>query len=97
LFSAEQSDSGGSGEDGIRDERLPKLGEVVLELGRSLVEDDLEGLQYLMTQLSLVGESKPQLAEALHRWIEQLQSTVAEHWGGLHLSNRRWRCLEKIV
>ncbi len=66
--------------------RLDGLAEVVLELGCGLVQDDLEGLEYLLTQMARLGKSAPQLAAKLEMWSEHLQKAVAEHWGGLRLA-----------
>lgn len=65
------------------------MGEVVLELGADLVQDDLEGLEYLLTQLVGLGKSAPQLSKVLELWSEQLQKEVASHWDGLRLFSKR--------
>ena len=75
-----------AGEEGAEDVRLLGLGEVVMELGSDLAQDDLEGLGVLLTGLASLKASTPQLAAVLERWSERLQVLVAERWGGLQLS-----------
>ena len=56
-----------------------------MELGCELMQDDLEGLGFLLTGLTNLKASTPWLAARLKHWSEQLQGLVAERWGGLKL------------
>ena len=58
---------------GVRPEgaRLHALGEVVLELGCHLMQDDLEGLGFLLTGLASLKATTPRLAAELLMKLDQ--------------------------
>lgn len=69
----------------LAEEQLRGLGGVVLEFGKSLVADDLEGLQFLMRRLDRAAVQRPSMASVLSEWVCALQSAVAEYWGACKL------------
>ena len=68
------------------DEMLAALEDVIMEYASGLVDDNLEGLQFLLRKLDSTAEARPQLSGTLRRWTQTLQQKIAEHWGGLPLS-----------
>ena len=65
--------------------RLEALGIIIVEWGKQLIEDNLEGLQYLLRQLSCLAARWPQHSGQLQEWLSTLQVNVSRHWAGLKL------------
>ena len=67
---------------------LAALEDVIMEYACGLVDDNLEGLQFLLRKFDSTAKARPRLSGTLRRWTQTLQQKIAEHWGGLPLSLR---------
>lgn len=69
-------------------QRLQSLGQVVLDLGSTLVADNLEGLQYLLRRLERIAKSCPLVSSTVTGWTKLLNEAVSEHWRGGRLLSK---------